>query len=262
RYIMLLLSVLLFACGSPAPEKKKEVSVTKPAKPKILFVCSNISAVDGKPNGTFLSEIAVPFIKFQEAGYLIDVVSPLGGKVPVYYKFDTTEVIARALESKYYQQKIANSMKPQQIRPKEYGAVIIPGGYSQFWDVQIDEPIKGIIAQVHEQGGVVGSLGHGTSSLVNVLLSSGKYLVQGKTMTCFPSWFEKEVMTEADYGKLLPFDMEEGLRMRGANLKPAQKGSIDDSEVVDEEHRIVTASMATSGDFIFNQIHRLLNSNE
>lgn len=233
-----------------------------PAKKKVLFVCTNVDKVMEIPNGTFLSEIAVPFILLEQADFEIDIVSPQGGAIPIYYKFDTTEVISQALASDYYKESVNNTLTPDQIDASNYDAVIIPGGYGQFWDVHSNEAINRIIAQIYENGGVVGSLGHGTSALVNVELSNGDPLVKGKTMTCFPSWFEREVMFEADYGRLLPFDMEVELEARGANLQKVDKETRINGEIVDTENRIVTASSATGGEFIASEIMSLLNAEQ
>ncbi len=225
---------------------------------KVLFVCTSVAEVNGNKNGTFLSEIAVPFILLAEENFEIDLVSPNGGEIPIYYKFDTTEVIQRALNSDYYNQKIQNALKPKQVDPKEYDVVVIPGGYGQFWDIHQNVRINKIIAKIHESGGIIGSLGHGTSSLVNVNLSNGEPLVKNKTLTCFPSWFEKEVMFEADYGKLLPFDMEEELEKKGADLRRVDKETRSNGQIVDKENRIITASSATGGEFIFEEVIKLL----
>ncbi|MEO0787979.1 MAG: type 1 glutamine amidotransferase domain-containing protein [Bacteroidota bacterium] len=229
-----------------------------PTKKKALFVCTSVDEVMGNPNGTFLSEIAVPFIMLKQADFEIDIVSPNGGAIPIYYKFDTTELISQALASDYYVESVNNSLTPDQIDAEEYDAVIIPGGYGQFWDIHSHEAINQIIAQIYENDGVVGALGHGTSSLVNVKLSNGDPMVKGKTMTCFPSWFERELMVEADYGRLLPFDMEMELESRGANLLRVDKETRSNGEIVDADNRLVTASLATSGEFIATQVMSLL----
>lgn len=140
---------------------------------RILFVCTNIDEVNGKKNGTFLSEIAVPFILFEEEEYEINIVSPHGGAIPIYYKFDTTAAIQKALNSKYYNHQIHHSLKPGKVNYKDYKAVILPGGYGQFWDLHNNKKINKLIAKVYENGGVIGALGHGASSLVNVNLSDG-----------------------------------------------------------------------------------------
>ena len=258
RTLLILFSifVLLGACKVEKDDVSR--SSNNETKPKVLFVCTSVDTVNGLKNGTFLSEIAVPFILLEEEGYSIDVVSPNGGAIPIYYKFDTTEVIARALNSEYYFQQVNHSLKPEQVRSGDYQALIIPGGYGQFWDIHENKALNSIIAEVYEQGGVIGSLGHGTSSLVNVELSNGEPLVKGKTLTCFPSWFEKEIMFEADFGKLLPFEMEDELEKKGANLMRVDKETRSNGEIVDIQNRVITASSATGGEFIANQIIQLL----
>lgn len=253
-----VLCIASLLCSCQANKNMSNSKIEQTNSKKILFVCTSVAEVNGTKNGTFLSEIAVPFILLKDKGFTIDIVSPKGGEIPIYYKFDTTQVIKRALNSDYYQHKIKNSLKPKKVNPKDYNVVIIPGGYGQFWDVHQDAKINKIIAEIYEKGGILGSLGHGTSSLVNVNLSNGEPLVKGKTLTCFPSWFEKKIMFEADYGKLLPFDMEIALEQKGANLKKVDKATRSNSKIVDAENRIITASSATGGEFIAVKVIELL----
>jgi putative intracellular protease/amidase len=250
----MLLSDFAFSSDKQADDFR---NVNKKAG-KILFVCTSISNVNEKPNGTFLSEIAILFIIFHEQGYEIDIVSPKGGVIPICFKFDTTEVISRALNSEYYINKISHSLTPEQVNPNDYIAVIIPGGYGQFWDIHTNSKMNILISQIYENKGFIGALGQGTSTLVNLKLKSGEYFVKDKTLTCFPSWFEKEIMTEANFGKLLPFDMELKLKERGANLKPVDKETFSNGQIIDIENRLVTASFADGGLFIATIIHKLI----
>ncbi|MEM8909438.1 MAG: type 1 glutamine amidotransferase domain-containing protein, partial [Bacteroidota bacterium] len=244
------------SCTSKPQEKNTNANIK--GHKNVLFVCTSIDEVNGKKNGTFLSELAVPFILLAEENLKIDVVSPKGGTIPIYYKFDTTETISRALNSQYYHEKIRHSLTPNQINPADYKVVIIPGGYGQFWDIHEHKSINKIIADIYENNGIIGSLGHGTSSLIHVNLSNGEPLVKNKTLTCFPSWFEKEVMFEANYGQLLPFDMEVELEKRAAILKKVDKATRSNSQIVDTENRIITASSATGGEFIAQEVIKLL----
>ncbi len=256
---LLLMLLINFACKSSetaAPQEDLD-----PETKKILFVCTSVDKVNGAKNGTFLSEIAEPFILLRESGLELDIVSPAGGEIPIYYKFDTTDVIDQALNSEYYLQRIKNSLKPEDIQIDAYNVIIIPGGYGQFWDIHSNAEINSLIAEIYEAGGIIGSLGHGTSSLVNVTLANGEALVKGKTLTCFPSWFEKEIMFEADYGRLLPFDMEIELEEKGADLRRVDKETRSNGEVVDLENRLVTASSATGGAFIASEILKMLERN-
>ncbi len=110
---------------------------------------------------------------------------------------------------------------------------------------------------MYENSGIIGALGHGTSSLVHVNWSSGDPLVKNKTLTCFPTWFEKEIMFEADCDRLLPFDMEVELLKKGTILKKVDKETRSNGQIVDAQNRIITASLATGGEFISKEVIKL-----
>ena len=65
-------------------------------------------------------------------------------------------------------------------------------------------------------------------------------------------------MFEADYGKLLPFDMEIALEEKGAKLKRVDKETRSNGQIVDQSNRIITASSATGGEFIARELVKLL----
>lgn len=233
--------------STPATEKKR-----------VLFICTSTSTFNGVANGTLLSELCVPFILFHELGYEIDIVSPKGGAIPLYNKLDTTEVMQIALNSSYYQNKVANSIRPQQVHAKDYVAVIIPDGYGQFSDVQSNEALHKIIGDIYANEGFIGTIGHGASCLVSIKNKQGDFLVKEKTITCFPSWLEKKFFPDTKFSELLPFDTEEELKKRGADLKPVDPVTYDNREIIDSTHRMVTAAFNGNGAFIVESIYLLL----
>ncbi len=249
-FTFILISTLLFSCSR------------EHTKDKVLFVTTNIDVMNGEPNGTYLIELAVPFGVFLKNGYDIDIVSPKGGLIPIYHVGDTTDLVKHTLVSQLYQEKTKNSQKPENVDSKEYKAVIIPGGYGQFWDTHKNDEILKIISEIHESGGVIGSIGHGTATLINVTSKSGEYLVKDKTMTCFPTWNEKNIMKQSNYGQLLPYDMEEELKKRGANLKIYDHQKKINYEIVDPHNRLVTAAFANSGEFVAKEVLKILNVNK
>ena len=48
------------------------------------------------------------------------------------------------------------------------------------------------MADVYEGGGVIGTCGHGAGAFANVKLSSGRFLIQGKSVAGFPDSTEKD----------------------------------------------------------------------
>jgi putative intracellular protease/amidase len=231
-------------------------------KSKILFISTNIDEMNNQPNGTYLIEIAVPFGEFLKNNFEIDIVSPKGGQIPVYHSGDTTKEVKLVLDSKLFKNKTGNSLKPVDINANEYAAVVIPGGYGQFWDTHSNKEILQIISDIYETGGVIGSLGHGTATLIDVKLKSGEYLVKDKTMTSFPSLSESNYMEQSNFGSLLPYDMETELLNRGAILKIYDHNQKINHEVLDFDNRLVTASFANSGKFIASEVMKLIPINE
>ncbi|WP_103072329.1 type 1 glutamine amidotransferase domain-containing protein [Aquimarina sediminis] len=247
---ILLLLVLIISCN-----KKNE-------KTKILFITTNINEMKSEPNGTYLIELAVPFYQFSEKNFEIDITSPKGGKIPIYHSGDTTSLVKSVIKSEVFKSKTQNSLKATEINPEEYLAVIIPGGYGQFWDTHKNKDILQIISEIYELGGVIGTIGHGTATLIDVKLKSGAYLVKNKTMTSFPSWNEKNIMKQSNFGKLLPYDMETELKKRGANLKVYNHAKKINYEIIDSKNRLVTASFANSGKFVADEVLKLISKME
>lgn len=245
--------ILLFVALIPL----KGISQVK----KILFVATNVDTVNEQANGTFLMEIAYPFQYFTDNGYEVDIVSPEGGSIPIYDKFDTTEALAKIIKSETFIKKTSSSLLPAQVDTKAYCAVFYPGGYGQFWDIYPHKEIAKITAKIYLSGGVIGAAGHGTASLVNVMLSPDNYLVEGKIMTCFPTWAEKEFMKDAAYGALLPFDMEQELVKRGAKLQYCTREDKGTHGVVDAENRLVTGAFADDAEFVAREMANLIARN-
>ncbi len=228
---------------------------------KILIVATNVDMLGQKENGTFIYELARPFQYFIDNGYGVDFVTPKGGKVAIYPTGDAGPDIGKIQRTRLYISKTQNSLTPHEVKDSEYVAVFFPGGYGQFFDVVKNDSISSLVAKIYENKGVIGATGHGTASLINIKLSNNKYLVDGKKMTCFPHWFELKEMFISDYGKLLPFDMQEELAKRGANLivcLPSQKPTQECTQIIDPENRIITGAYAGNADWVAEQLVKQL----
>ena len=228
---------------------------------KILIVATNVDILGKNENGTFISELARPFQYFIDSGYDVDFVTPKGGKVAIYPTGDAGLDIGKIQRTRLYISKTKNSLHPHNVKDSEYVAVFYPGGYGQFFDVVKNDSISNLVAKIYENGGVIGTAGHGTASLINIKLSNNKYLVDGKKMTCFPHWFELKEMFISDYGKLLPFDMQEVLAKRGANLivcLPSQKSTQECTQIIDYKNRLISGAYAGNADWVAEQIVKQL----
>ena len=88
---------------------------------KILFVLTKAMTKRryGRINRILSGRISHPWeVLHENAGYEIDFVSPKGGNPPVD-GFDLTDPVNKKFwEDKKYKSKIANTMKPSQIIPR------------------------------------------------------------------------------------------------------------------------------------------------
>lgn len=232
-------------------------------KQKVLIVATNIDSVGNNKSGSYLMEIAYPFQYFIDHGYEVDIVTPKGGKTAIYENGKVAEDLVKIQQSDFFIDKTNQSLAPSQIDPRKYVAAFFPGGHGQYFDVVNDERIARIVAAIYEAKGVVGTAGHGAASLINIQLSNGKYLVDGKRMTCFPHWAELAFMNISEYGKLLAFDMQEVLARRGAQLIVCTRENRPDkafTHIVDKDNRLVTGAFATSATWVAEQMDVLLQT--
>lgn len=240
--VALLMSIPLFS------QKK-----SKNMKKKILFVVtSHDKKANGDPTGYYLSEVAHPWKVLTQAGYEIDFVSPKGGTPPVD-GFDLKDPINKEFwENELYQNKISNSMKPSDVKPTEYAAIYYAGGHGAMWDLPNDIAIAKIAATIYEDNGVVGAVCHGPAGLVNIKLSNGKYLIDGKKINGFTNEEEKIVgLTE-----VVPFLLEDQLKEQGGIYEKSEPWQIH----VVADQRLVTGQNPQSATEVGESILKILNN--
>lgn len=160
---------------------------------KILFVITshNKKGETGESTGYYLAEVSHPWNILFTANYEIDFVSPKGGKSAVD-GFDLEDSINKKFwDNLTYRNKIENSMKPSEVKPEEYAAIFYAGGHGTMWDFPDNTELAKIAAQIYENNGIVSAVCHGPAGLVNIKLSNGKYLVEGKKINSFTN--EEEI---------------------------------------------------------------------
>lgn len=203
-------------------------------KKKILFVVTshNEKGNTGEKTGFYLSEVAHPWEVLTNAGYEIDFVSPMGGKAPVD-GFNLGDAINKKFwNDAVYRQKIEKTLKPSEINPGQYVAIHYAGGHGAMWDFADNVELSSIAVKIYESGGIVSAVCHGPAGLVNIRLSNGKYLVEGKKINAFSN--EEEVAVKLN--KVVPFLLESTLIQRGARF---EKSGLWQSHVVTDQ-RVVT----------------------
>ena len=209
-------------------------------KEKVLFVITSHSKMGDtdKSTGYFLAEATHPWDVLHSAGYEIDFASPMGGKAPVD-GFNLEDPINKKFwDNPIYRAKIENTLKPSEIKAKDYVAIYFSGGHGTMWDFPENKELIKIAEQIYANNGVISAVCHGVSGLLNIKTNDGKYLVDGKKINSFTDAEELEVKLET----VVPFLLETKLKERGAKF---EKSGLFQSHVTVDQ-RVVTGQNPAS----------------
>lgn len=222
----------------------------------VLFVVTSHDNLGdtGKPAGFFLSAASHPYKMIIDAGFEADFVSPRGGRVPAEGVDLDDPVNEWFLQNDVARKKISNTLKPEEICPRNYYAIYFVGGHGAIWDFKDNKQLQTITRAIWENGGIVASVCHGTIGLLNVQLSYGRYLVDGKRMTAFSNAEEKANGTDT----VVPYFVADELQKRGAQLEHADEWK----KKVIRDGRLITgqnpASAMGVGEALVNALKKFL----
>ncbi|MEM1027445.1 MAG: type 1 glutamine amidotransferase domain-containing protein [Planctomycetota bacterium] len=177
----------------------------------------------GEATGFFLSEASHPWKAFTAAGYGVVFVSPEGGLAPIDPKSLTRDDPANAafLDELPVEGDAMPTVAIAGLSSAELVGVFVAGGHGTMWDLPDHAPLQRLLAETYESGGVVAAVCHGPAALVNVTLSDGSYLVEGKQVAAFTNAEEDAVgLTDT-----MPFLLETKLKDRGAEFAGADNFS-------------------------------------
>ena len=222
---------------------------------KILFVVTSHDKLGntGESTGYYMGEVSHPWAVLVDAGYEIDFVSPKGGNPPYYGVNNDDAIDQRFLADEKYQAKIQNSMKPSEVNSSDYAAIMYAGGHGTMWDFPDNIELAILAQKIYENKGIVSAVCHGPAGLVNIKLSDGKYLIDGKKINAFTNEEEKAVELE----NVVPFSLETKLIERGANF---EKSGLWQTHVTVDQ-RVITGQNPQSahavGEAILKELQKL-----
>lgn len=211
---------------------------------RILFVLTShdrkgpADVADAALSGFYLSEVTHPHRVLADAGYAVDFVSPKGGRThvdgldlddPVNAAFWNDATLRSATET---------TLAPSQVDGDAYAAIFYAGGHATMWDFPDSAELAAIAARIYERGGIIAAVCHGPAGLVNLKLSDGRYLVEGKDVSAFTNDEERTV----GLYDIVPFLLADALQQRGARHVPAPNFQ---AQVVTSE-RLVTGQNPAS----------------
>ena len=205
---------------------------------KILFIVTSTSKIGPhqRPTGYEFSEVARPYLTFTANGHRVDFASLLGG-TPPEEGFDASDSASAIFRQSSGFRRLEESVRLADVDPQRYDAIFFPGGLGPMVDMVDDPVVKKAIADTYERGGVVGAVCHGPVALLDVGLSDGSSLLDGKKVASFTG-AEEEGHSVDD----VPFLLDEALVEQGAQHTFADP--FDPHVVVDE--RLVTGQNPAS----------------
>ena len=209
---------------------------------RIAFILTSHSELGdtGNKTGYFLSEVAHPYHVLTDAGFEIDFISPQGGDAPMDPSSHDLDDPANAafLDDNDVTKALQRTKAARNANADDYDAIYFAGGHGTVWDFPENEDLAEITAAIYENGGAVGAVCHGPSGLVNVKLSDGSYLVDGKTVSCFTDSEERAM----ELHDVVPFLLQSTLEERGATVDTAP--DFEAKVVIDD--RLVTGQNPAS----------------
>jgi len=139
--------------------------------------------ISSDKHGYWLPEVLEPYQLLQQAGFEIDIASPLGGKGKESGSSRLSSEQEKWFEQSSLPKKLSNSLTINQIKANNYQAIYFAGGSGPMFDFINNEAMQKLTASIYQNGGVVSADCHGIAALLNVTLENGSRLIVGKKIT-------------------------------------------------------------------------------
>ena len=205
----------------------KRVDVVASMAKKVLVVVANpsTSTTMGWPVGFWGAELTHPYYELTERGVEVTIASPNGGKVEMdslsdprdESKWSAEDLITMGfVNTPELMALLEDTPRLSDLDLDEFDAIMVAGGQSPMFTFRENEDLKAAIRHFYESEKPTAIYCHGTAALVDLKLSDGSYLVDGKTVTGFAN-VEEEFSDRFVGQKVMPWRVEDVLKERGAN---------------------------------------------
>src|ERR671929_2014695 len=173
------------------------VDVTNPGRrPRVLMVVANpgVSTTLGWPVGFWAAELFHPYYEFVQRRYEVTIASPEGGKVEVdalsdprdASKWSADDLISMgALNTPEVAALLEATPALRDLDLDAFDAIVVCGGQGPMFSFRDNADLQAALRRFYEAEKPTAALCHGVSALVDVTLSDGSYLIEGRTMTGF-----------------------------------------------------------------------------
>lgn len=205
---------------------------------RIALVLANPSfnTIANWPCGFWWSELAHPWHVLSEKGCDIEIFSPDGGKCEADAMSDPRNadtfsadlIVMGFLNSPQLMALVENTKPIAELDVDSFDAIVVAGGQAPMFSFDKATALHEKFVAFYEAGKVTAAVCHGTAVLRYAKLSSGEYLVKGKTVTGFSNLEEDYAdrsLWDADLlprdKRLMPWRIEDELKALGANYAQA-----------------------------------------
>ena len=205
--------------------KRVDVVSAKPKRVLIVVANPSTSTTMGWPVGFWGAELTHPYYELTERGVEVTIASPDGGKVEMdslsdprdESKWSAEDLITMGfVNTPELMALLEDTPKVSDLDLDEFDAIMVAGGQSPMFTFRENEDLKAAIRHFYESEKPAAIYCHGTAALVDLKLSDGSYLVDGKTVTGFAN-VEEEFSDRFVGQKVMPWRVEDVLKERGAN---------------------------------------------
>ena len=208
-----------------------------PKRIAIVIASPAVSTTAGWPVAFWWSELTHPYYIFTEHGYEVELFSTNGGTCEADAMSDPNDVSGYSASDLISQgfihtpalRALVNTTKAvADLDVAAFDAIVVAGGQAPMFTFEQATALHQKFVAFYEAGKVTAALCHGTAILAFARLSSGEYLVKGKTVTGFAN-VEEDFADNAvwSYGLLsrdkhvMPWRIEDRLKALGANFVQA-----------------------------------------
>ena len=198
---------------------------TKPKKVLIIVANPATSTTLGWPVGFWGAELTHPYYELTERGVDVTVASPGGGNVELdslsdprdESKWSADDLITMGfLSTPELAALLEDTPSLADLELDGYDAIMVAGGQAPMFTFRDNNDVHDALRHFYEAEKPTCVYCHGTAALVDLKLSDGTYLVDGKTVTGFAN-VEEDFSDKFVGEKVMPFRIEDELKQRGAN---------------------------------------------
>lgn len=172
------------------------------------------------PTGLWLEELAVPYLRFADAGADVTVASIHGGKVPVDPRSTPPNgpeapVVKRFLADPTAARTLSHAVPIEALDATRFDAVFLAGGHGTMFDFAVSNALASALSRAWKAGRIVAAVCHGPAGLLGAVDSDGRPVVAGRRVTAFSNAEEEAV----GLTKAVPFLLQDRLRSLGATVE-------------------------------------------